>query len=99
MPVVELQSTPLESLIPKTGNAIVDFYASWCGPCKMVAKVLHKISEDRGVTVIKVNIDEYPELATQYSINSLPTMLIYKDGNEINKIVGAVPEASIVSKL
>lgn len=99
MPVVELQSTPLESLIPSTGNAIIDFYASWCGPCKMVAKVLHKISDERGVTVIKVNIDEYPELATKYSVNSLPTMFVYRDGIEVNKIVGAVPEATIVSRL
>ena len=99
MSIVELQSTTsLESLIPQNGNAIIDFYANWCGPCRMVAKTLHKINEERDVPVIKVDIDEYPDIAAQYSITSLPTMLIFKDGLEINKIVGAVPESAIVSK-
>jgi thioredoxin 1 len=76
---------------------LVDFYASWCPPCKMLAPVLEKISSSRAdFDIIKVNIDENQDLAMEYKIDVVPTMVIFKNGIPINKIVGLVDEKRIV---
>lgn len=81
-------------------TVILDFWASWCGPCKMVAPVLEKIATDRSdVKVCKVNVDEQPELATQFGIMSIPTLIIYKSGQITNKAIGYMPEAEILKLL
>lgn len=99
MPIVKLQSEPLESLISPTGTTIVDFYADWCGPCKMIAKSLHEISEEMQVTVVKVNTDDFPELTERSSVTSLPTLFIYKDGVMVEKFAGAIPKAALLKKI
>ncbi len=63
---------------------LVDFYADWCGPCKMLGKVF----EDSDFNVIKVNTDEFPELAQKFGVMSIPTVIIYKDKKEVNKFIG-----------
>lgn len=76
---------------------LVDFYASWCPPCKMLAPVLEKISNSRAdFDIIKVNIDENEDLAIKYRIEVVPTMVIFKDGKPVNQIVGLVDENKIV---
>lgn len=76
---------------------LVDFYASWCPPCKMLAPVLEKISNSRAdFDIIKVNIDENEELAVKYRIEVVPTMVVFKDGKPVDKIVGLVDENKIV---
>ena len=97
MLVVELQNNSLKEAIPESGFAIVDYYASWCGPCKIISKTLEKISASHNVKIIKVNTEEFPELSE--SISSLPTLVFYKDGAEINTVVGAIPEPKIVALL
>ena len=69
----------------KNGLILVDFYADWCGPCKMLAPVLEHIDF---VEVIKVNVDEHPELATRFGVMSIPTMIFFKDGKEAKKEIG-----------
>ena len=64
---------------------IVDFYADWCGPCKMMGNVLEEVEE---FNVLKVNVDDYPSIATKYGVMSIPTLIKFKDGNEIKKIIG-----------
>lgn len=69
---------------------LVDFWASWCGPCKMVAPVLEELAADYGgkVKVLKVNVDENPDTASRYSIMSIPTMILFKNGEPIQTLIG-----------
>ena len=82
------------------GTALVDFYADWCGPCRMVSPIVDEIAEERGdVTVGKVNIDNENALAMKYSVMSIPTLIVFKDGQEKARIVGARPKADILAEL
>lgn len=74
-------------------RVLVDFYADWCGPCKMLGPVLEKISED--IRVVKVNVDEYQELAREYGIMSIPCLILFDEGKEIKRNLGFVPEGKL----
>ena len=79
---------------------LVDFWASWCGPCRMVAPVLEEIAAERSdVKVCKINVDEEPELASRYNVMSIPTLLVVKEGQVVNQAVGARPKSQILSLL
>jgi thioredoxin 1 len=80
---------------------LVDFWAEWCGPCKMVAPVLEEIAAEHAdrLTIAKVNIDENPEIARRYQIMSIPTMSVFKSGEVVQSIVGAKPKAALLRDL
>ena len=76
---------------------LLDFFATWCGPCRMVAPVLDQIAEERpDIKVCKVNVDEEPALAAQYGVISIPTLMVIKDGQILTQSSGARPKASIL---
>jgi len=82
------------------GTTLVDFYADWCGPCRMLSPVIDEIAEERpDITVGKINVDNENALAMKYGVMSIPTLIIFKDGKETARIVGARPKADILAEL
>ena len=79
---------------------LVDFWAAWCGPCRMLSPVVDEIAEETGsVKVGKVNVDEQPALAEQFGVASIPTLILFKDGNAVETSVGVRPKAAILAML
>ena len=79
---------------------LLDFWASWCGPCRMVSPIVDEIAAERSdIKVGKVNVDEQPELAAQFGVMSIPTLVVMKNGKLANKTVGAKPKAQILAML
>lgn len=90
-----------EEVLNAKETVIVDFWAPWCGPCRMVAPVLEQIAaESTGkVKIAKVNVDENPELSSEFNVMSIPKMIIFKQGRIVDEFVGALPKTAIQKKL
>ncbi|WP_439273009.1 thioredoxin [Pseudochrobactrum sp. HB0163] len=98
MATVKIDNSNFESDVLKSSTpVVVDFWAEWCGPCKMIAPALEEISSELAgqVTIAKVNIDENPELAAQYGVRSIPTLLMFKNGEIAANMVGAAPKSRL----
>ena len=79
-----------------SGIVLVDFYADWCGPCKMLSPVLEKISnENKDVRIVKIDVDESPKVVKRYGIRSIPMLIFFKNGRVVDEIVGFVPKERI----
>lgn len=79
---------------------LVDFWATWCGPCRMVGPILDEIAEEReDIKVCKIDVDAQPELATEYGIMSIPTLMVFENGQKINQGMGAMPKNQILELL
>ena len=89
-----------QEVINSSKPVLLDFWASWCGPCRMIAPVLDEIAQERSdIKVCKVNVDEQPELARQFGIMSIPTLIVFKDGKIVNQAMGARPKNQILAML
>ena len=94
-----LENEDFNSII-SSGVVLVDFYANWCGPCKMLAPVLDELANDRAnFEIVKVDVDKHDELARKYGVMSIPTMLVFKDGVLKKSMVGFMPKEKIVSEI
>jgi thioredoxin 1 len=98
MAVGKVSDTNFESEVLKaTGPVVVDFWAEWCGPCRMIAPALEEIAGSLGdkVKIVKLNVDESPATATKYGIQSIPTLMIFKNGQMASRQIGAAPKQKL----
>ncbi len=97
---VELTDDNFEASIAE-GVSLVDFWAPWCGPCRMIAPIIEELAEDfeGKATIAKVNTDEEQDIATKYGIRSIPTLLIFKDGEMVDQMVGAASKQAYADKI
>lgn len=99
---VEVNDSNFEEVVLKSNKlVIIDFWAEWCGPCRMVTPIIEEISEEYGgkVLVAKVDVDSNPGISSKLGIRNIPTVMFFKDGEMVDKQVGAVPKSNFVSKL
>ena len=97
---MKLDSSNFDQVLAQEKPVLVDFWATWCGPCRMIAPFIDEIANERSdIKVAKINVDEDPELAVQYQVMSIPMLLVIKDGKVINQAVGAMPKEKILNLL
>jgi len=88
-----------DEVVKSNGLVLIDFWAEWCGPCKKVSPILDEISKEHGILIGKLNIDENPLKPVEYSVSSIPTMVLFEDGVVIKTIIGAMPKHKMLEEL
>lgn len=98
---IELSLDNFDTEIAKDTPILVDFFANWCGPCKMLAGTIEQLAKesDGSYRVGKVNFDDQPELAARYNVMNIPTLIVFKNGEAVNKNVGVIPKGKILEML
>ena len=101
MSVININKNNFQEVVMHSDKTVLlDFWASWCGPCRMVSPIVDEIAAERSdIKVGKINVDEQPELAAQFGVMSIPTLVVIKNGKVVNQAVGARPKAQILAML
>lgn len=100
--VITLTETTFDEVVnSNTAPVVVDFWAEWCGPCKMIAPILDEIAGEQGdaVQITKLNVDENPSIAQRFGVMSIPTILVFRDGQLDKKIVGAMSKTKLIEEM
>ncbi len=94
-------STFETDVLKATRPILVDFWATWCGPCRMVSPILEELAQEWAdkLTIAKLDVDAEPAIAAKYQIMSIPTMILFKDGQEVTRLMGAMPKAAIKQRI
>ena len=94
-------NTTFEDLLQDSRLVIVDFWATWCGPCRMLSPLLDEVEEEMSdkIVVVKVNVDDADEVAAQFRIMNIPTLLFFKNGQIVDKTVGAMPKPALIERI
>ena len=92
--MIHLEKENFNELIKK--KTVVDFYATWCGPCKMLGPVFEEVSEESEIEFVKVDIDNHEDLCKEYKVMSVPTLILFEDGKEVRRNVGFVPKDKLI---
>lgn len=90
-----LENENYDELVSK-GTVLVDFYATWCGPCKMLMPILEEIDKELDIEILEVDVDKYDDLARSFGIMSIPTLMLYKEGEIVKKNVGMMDKTSLI---
>ena len=102
MAIIEVTDATFEEKVLKSDKpVVVDFWAEWCGPCRMVSPILEELSNEHGdkIAFVKLNVDENPQVAASYRITSIPTLNVYSGGQVVKQIIGAKPKSAIKGDL
>ncbi|WP_397444742.1 thioredoxin [Polaribacter sp. R77954] len=96
-----LEQTDVKNIIRNNPNVVLDFYADWCGPCQTLLPTIHKLTDELKDDVIikKVNVDDYQELAAEFSIRNIPTLIFFKEGKPVNRHTGLITEKNLRDKI
>ena len=100
--IVTLTSSTFDETVnASTKPILVDFWAEWCGPCKMIAPILEQIASENGddITIAKLNVDDYGDIAGRFNVMSIPTMIVFDKGEPAKRMVGAVPKSRLLEEL
>lgn len=99
--IATLTDTTFDEIVAGSDKPVlVDFWAEWCGPCKMIAPILSEIAdEEDGIQIAKLNVDENPAVARRFEVMSIPTMILFKDGQIAKRLVGAKPKGAMLQEL
>jgi len=96
---MNITDNDFDDFIKNNSLVLVDFWADWCGPCKKMNPILEEVSSETGLLVGKLNVDENPKKSFKYSVSSIPTMVLFKDGSPVHTIMGAMPKHKLLQEL
>ncbi len=96
---MKITDSTFDQTIKDNAIVLIDFWADWCGPCKKMNPILEELSSEAGLLVAKLHVDENPVKTQEYSVSTIPTMVLFKDGNPVHQISGAIPKHKLLQEL
>jgi thioredoxin 1 len=96
---MKITDSTFDQVIAENSLVLVDFWADWCGPCLKLSPILDEVSSETGLLIAKLHVEENPGKTQEYDVSTIPTMVLFKDGNPVNRITGAIPKHKLLKEL